>query len=44
MHGWRDRFSEEDVKAAVCELKGDKAPSPDGFPIAFYKIFFLIGK
>ena len=29
-------FTEEEILAAVSGLNGDKAPSPDGFPIAFW--------
>lgn len=30
-------FSGEEVKVAIWDLVGDKAPGLDGFPIAFYK-------
>ena len=30
------RFSEEEVFAAILGLNGEKAPRPDGFPIAFW--------
>ena len=30
-------FSEEEVKAAVFDMPGDKAPGPDGFTSAFFK-------
>ena len=29
-------FSEEEIWAAISELNGDKAPGPDGFPLAFW--------
>lgn len=29
-------FSEEEVVAALQSLKGDKAPGPDGFSLAFF--------
>ena len=28
-------FTEKEIWAAIYDLNGDKAPSPDGFPIAF---------
>ena len=31
-------FSEEEVFVAVSDLNGDKAPGPDGFPIAFWQV------
>ena len=31
-----EMFSMEEVFLALLELNGDKAPSPDGFPIAFW--------
>lgn len=34
-----DPFSVEEIKSAVFELGGDKAPVPDGFPIHFFKLF-----
>lgn len=36
-------FSEE-VKVVVWELEGDKASSPNGFPIDFYKICWEVVK
>ena len=35
---------EEEVKAAVFNLGRDKAPSPDGFPLAFFQIFWEVIK
>ena len=32
-----EMFSLEDVYLALSELNGDKAPGPDGFPIAFWQ-------
>lgn len=32
-------FDEEEIKAAVFYLERDKAPSPDGYPIAFFQTF-----
>ena len=38
---WLEKnFDEEGVKAAVFELRGDKAPDLDGFPIAFFQFFW----
>ena len=31
-----EMFSVEEVFLALSELNGDKAPGPDGFPIAFW--------
>ena len=31
-----ERFTEEEVWAALVGLNGDKTPSPDGFPFAFW--------
>ena len=34
---WMERpFSEDEVKAAVFDLGSDRAPGPDGFPMAFF--------
>ena len=30
-----EAFTEKEIWAAISELNEDKAPSPDGFPIAF---------
>lgn len=36
---------DEEIFKAVCSLGGDKAPSPDGFPMFFFqKLWKLIGK
>ena len=32
-----EMFSMEEVYLALLELNGDKAPGPDGFPIAFWQ-------
>ena len=29
-------FSEEEIRSAISGLNSDKAPGPDGFPIAFW--------
>lgn len=37
---WLERkFEEEEVHQAVFDLEGDKAPDPDGFPLAFLRHF-----
>ena len=40
------RFSEEEVYTAIAGLNGEKAPGPDGFPIAFWSFCweFVKGK
>lgn len=38
-------FSEEEIKKAVFDLGGDRAPGPDGFPAAFFQNFWhVVGK
>ena len=37
---WLQRKFEEKVRAAVFALAGDKAPRPDGFPMAFFQRFW----
>lgn len=37
-------FSLEEIKKAVFDLGGDKAPRPDGFPMQFFKTFWEIIK
>eukprot|EP00268_Persea_americana_P008169 TRINITY_DN13144_c0_g1_i12.p1 TRINITY_DN13144_c0_g1~~TRINITY_DN13144_c0_g1_i12.p1 ORF type:complete len:489 (+),score=85.97 TRINITY_DN13144_c0_g1_i12:613-2079(+) len=38
---WLEKaFDEEEVKAAVFNKKGEKAPGPDGFPLAFFQRFW----
>lgn len=37
-------FTMEEVERAVKEMKPNTAPSPDGFPIGFYKKFWDIVK
>ena len=40
-----ERFSEKEVKVAIFNMKHNKAPGPDGFPIEFYQKFWsLISK
>lgn len=35
---WLERaYTIEEIKSSVFALPNDKAPSPDGFPIAFYQ-------
>ena len=34
------RFEEEEVRAAIFALVGDKALGPDGFPMAFFQCFW----
>lgn len=41
---WLERDFEEEVRAAVFELRGDKVPGPNGFPIAFFQRFWDITK
>ena len=37
---WLERkFEEEEVRQAIFNLAGDKAPGPDGFPMAFFQQF-----
>lgn len=39
---WLEKdFEEEEVKKAICDLGKDKAPGPDGFPIAICDHFDL---
>ncbi len=33
-------FSPEEIRTAVFQLGGDKAPGPDGFPLCFYQTFW----
>ncbi len=37
-------FSHEELRKAVFQLGGDKAPGPDGFPLCFYQAFWDILK
>uniref|UniRef100_A0A453EVJ7 Reverse transcriptase domain-containing protein n=2 Tax=Aegilops tauschii subsp. strangulata TaxID=200361 RepID=A0A453EVJ7_AEGTS len=37
LQGLDEAFTEDEVKAAVLELSGDKAPGPDGFTGTFFK-------
>lgn len=42
---WLERpFLEDEVKVAIWELAGDKAPRPDGFVIAFNKVYWEVLK
>lgn len=37
-------FSEEEVKAAIFEMKSDSAPGPNGFGAQFFKTFWTLIK
>jgi hypothetical protein len=37
-------FTEQEVKEAIFQMKHNKAPGPDGFPVEFYQIFWEIIK
>jgi hypothetical protein len=37
-------FTEKEVRAAIFQLKHNKAPGPDGFPAEFYQIFWSLIK
>lgn len=37
-------FDIDEIKKAVFQLGGDKAPGPDGFPISFYQTFWDVVK
>lgn len=38
---WLEKgFDEEEVKGAVFNCEGEKAPGPDGFALAFFQIFW----
>lgn len=38
---WLEKgFNEEEVKEAIFNWWGEKAPGPDGFPQAFFQIFW----
>ena len=42
---WLERkFEEEEVRRAVFDLAGDKAPGPDRFPLAFFQCLWLMQK
>ena len=38
------RISEEEVKQAIFQMEGDKAPGPDGFPPLFFQSFWEVVK
>jgi hypothetical protein len=37
-------FTEKEVKEAIFEMKPNKAPGPDGFPVEFYQRFWEVIK
>jgi exonuclease III len=37
-------FTEKEVKEAIFQMKHNKAPGPDGFPVEFYQVFWEIIK
>ncbi|WVZ50274.1 hypothetical protein U9M48_001546, partial [Paspalum notatum var. saurae] len=39
-----EKFTEEEVKFAIFQMKHNKAPGPDGFPPKFYQVFWNIIK
>jgi hypothetical protein len=39
-----DEFSEKEVREAIFQMKHNKAPGPDGFPVEFYQIFWSLIK
>jgi hypothetical protein len=39
-----DRFSEEEVKAALFQMEKNKASGPDGFPAEFWQVFWDVIK
>ena len=42
---WLERkFEEEEIRQAIFDLAGDKAPGPDGFLIAFFQRFWKMLK
>ena len=41
---WLERNFEEEVRQAVFDLAGDKAPGPDGFPMASFQRFWKLLK
>lgn len=42
---WLERkFEEEEVRQAIFSLAGDKAPGPNGFPMAFFQSFWVMLK
>ena len=34
-----EKFSEEEVREAIFQMKHNKSPGPDGFPVEFYQVF-----
>jgi hypothetical protein len=37
-------FTEKEVKEAIFQMRQNKAPGPDGFPVVFYQVFWEIIK
>jgi hypothetical protein len=37
-------FSEKEIREAVFQMKHNKAPGPDGFPVEFYQVFWSLIK
>jgi hypothetical protein len=38
------QFTEEEIKEAIGQIEHNKAPGPDGFPVAFYQVFWELIK
>lgn len=34
-----EKFTEKEVREAIFQMKHNKAPGPDGFPVEFYQVF-----
>lgn len=39
-----DEFYEKEVREAIFQMKHNKAPGPDGFPVEFYQVFWSLIK
>ena len=39
-----DEFTEREVREAIFQMKHNKAPGPDGFPVEFYQVFWSLIK
>ena len=44
MHWLEREFEEEEVRGAIYAMAGDKAPGPDGYPMAFIQRFWSMLK